>query len=190
MNKVITNKSRGYDFNYASLADIVNEGYNLPVMKTGTEDGREYVFWLMNHPMNISENGVLTDEGCEWVRGAEIIIPESPKNKFGKDKMNAAQLYGTALTYARRYTAMMALGLASEDDEAVERGDDPQEEKKEETKQVKLATKTQIEKIKSLLNEEQVAKMLEYYKVKAIEELPLVTASKVISGAEEKNNGK
>lgn len=177
MNKVITNKSRGYDFNYASLADIVNEGYNLPVMKTETaSNGKDYVYWLSG------EN--------YWIRGAEIIIPESPKNKFGKDKMNAAQLYGTALTYARRYTAMMALGLASEDDEAVERGDDPQEEKKEETKQVKLATRTQVEKIKSLLNEEQIAKMLEYYKVKAIEELPLVTASKVISGAEEKNNGK
>ncbi len=33
---------------------------------------------------------------------------------------NAAQIYGATLSYARRYTAFMALGLATEDDQVVE----------------------------------------------------------------------
>ena len=97
-NKVVKNNSKGYGYNYASLSDIVNQGFELPKMKTGSEEGKEYVYYK---------------DGNEWIRGAEIVVPD------GKG-MNKAQLYGSALTDARRYTTLMALSLTSDDDKTVE----------------------------------------------------------------------
>lgn len=96
---IIRNTSQGYGYKYANLADIAEQGWNIPKMKTGTENGREYVYW---------------QDGDEWLRGAEIVIPESKG-------MNAAQLYGSALTYARRYTVLMADCLATDDDVQLEK---------------------------------------------------------------------
>lgn len=106
-NKIVKNNSKGYGYNYASLSDIANQGYEIPKMTTGTDEltQKDYVYYL---------------DGDKWLRGAEIVVPESPKNNQGKDKMNKAQLYGSALTYARRYTVLMALGLCCDDDTVVE----------------------------------------------------------------------
>ena len=57
--------------------------------------------------------GWLDDKG-EWHQGAPLIVPEMKG-------MNAAQAMGSALTYARRYTAQMALGLACDDDAKLEK---------------------------------------------------------------------
>lgn len=106
-DNVVANASKGYGYNYAALSDIANQGFPIPKMKTGTEDGKEYVFYL--------------DEDLkEWVRGAEIVIPENILNRDGKPKMNRAQLYGSALTYARRYTVLMADSLVCDDDKQLE----------------------------------------------------------------------
>ena len=48
-----------------------------------------------------------------WERGARIVIPSG-------HKMNEAQAYGSALTYARRYTALSVLGIACDDDNKIE----------------------------------------------------------------------
>lgn len=98
MPRVIRKISQGYSYKYATLADIAMQGYDIPLMKTGTENDKEYVYWL-------HEN--------EWLRGAQIILP-SIKNS------NDAQLYGAALTYARRYTTLMANCLATDDDTLIE----------------------------------------------------------------------
>lgn len=97
--KVIRNTSQGYGYKYASMADIALQGYEIPLMKTGTEEGKEYVYWK---------------DGDEWLRGAQIVIPASKG-------MNEAQLYGSALTYARRYTTLMANCLATDDDVNIEK---------------------------------------------------------------------
>lgn len=105
---IVSNTSKAYGYNYASLADIINQGFTVPKMKTGTDlNGKEYVFYF-------------DTELNEWIRGAEIIIPENIVNKDGKNKMNSAQLYGSAITYARRYTAHLALQLACDDDKKLE----------------------------------------------------------------------
>ena len=57
--------------------------------------------------------GWLDDNG-NWHQGAPLIVPEMKG-------MNAAQAMGSALTYARRYTAQMALGLACDDDAKLEK---------------------------------------------------------------------
>lgn len=97
--RVIRNNTQGYGYKYASLADIVMQGYDIPLMKTGTENDKEYIFWK---------------DGEEWLRGAQIVIPSSKG-------MNEAQLYASALSYARRYTTLMANCLATDDDVNIEK---------------------------------------------------------------------
>ena len=100
MADIVANKSKAYGYNYASLGDIAQQGFQIPKMKTGTEDGKEYVFYY-------------DAELKEWTRGALVVVPEMKG-------MNTAQQYGSALTYARRYTTLMALSLACDDDKKLE----------------------------------------------------------------------
>lgn len=100
MADIVANKSKAYGYNYASLGDIAQQGFQIPKMKTGTEDGKEYVFYY-------------DAEIKEWIRGALVVVPEMKG-------MNTAQQYGSALTYARRYTTLMALSLACDDDKKLE----------------------------------------------------------------------
>lgn len=98
-SQIVKNKSKAFNYNYASLADIVNQGLKLPIMETRNIDGETFMGWL--------------DDKGEWHQGAPLIVPEMKG-------MNAAQAMGSALTYARRYTALMALGLACDDDSKLE----------------------------------------------------------------------
>lgn len=104
---IVANTSKAYGYNYASLGDIALQGFKIPKMKTGTEDGKEYVFYY-------------DTDLKEWIRGAEIVVPENIITRDGKNKMNSAQLYGSALTYARRYTTLMALSLVCDEDKKLE----------------------------------------------------------------------
>lgn len=97
---VVANKSKAYGYNYASLGDIANQGFTIPKMKTGTEEGKEYVYCY-------------DADLKEWIRGAEIVIPNMKS-------MNEAQRYGSALTYARRYSVLMFLGLVCDEDKKLE----------------------------------------------------------------------
>lgn len=97
---IVANTSKAYGYNYASLSDIANQGFILPKMKTGTENGKEYVYYY-DKDLN------------EWIRGAEIVVPEMKGS-------NSAQRYGSAITYARRYTCHLALQIACDDDKKLE----------------------------------------------------------------------
>lgn len=97
---IVVNDSKAYGYNYASLSDIAKQGFKIPKMKTGTENEKEYVYYY-------------DTELKEWVRGAEIVIPEMKGS-------NSAQRYGSGMTYARRYTCHLALSLACDDDKEVE----------------------------------------------------------------------
>lgn len=98
--QIVKSESKAYGYNYASLADIVNQGFKLPIMETRNIDGETFMGWL--------------DDKGQWHQGAPLIVPEMKG-------MNAAQAMGSALTYARRYTAQMALGLAADDDAKLEK---------------------------------------------------------------------
>jgi len=98
--QIVKSESQAYGYNYASLADIVNQGFKLPMMETRIIEGQIFMGWL--------------DDKGEWHQGAPLIVPEMKG-------MNAAQAMGSALTYARRYTAQMALGLACDDDAKLEK---------------------------------------------------------------------
>lgn len=149
MENIVTNNSEGYGYNYASLSDIAKQGFEIPKMKTETDPNtnREYVCYF-------------DKDIKDWIRGAQVVVPEAKG-------MNAAQLYGSALTYARRYTTLMALQLACEDDKELET------EKK--------ASAKQIERIQSLYDQERITKMLQYYKASSLNELSVSQASQAIS---------
>lgn len=100
MTKVVKNQSQGYGYHYASLADFARQGIEIPQMITKLVDGVEYVYYK---------------QGDEWLQGARVIT------HFESKGMNAAQAYGSALTYARRYTVAMANAIATDDDDEVEK---------------------------------------------------------------------
>ena len=110
--QIVKSESKAYGYNYASLADIVNQGFKLPIMETRNIDGETFMGWL-DEPIIDSANGKVIKEAT-WHQGAPLIVPEMKG-------MNAAQAMGSALTYARRYTAQMALGLAADDDAKLEK---------------------------------------------------------------------
>ena len=96
--QIIKNASKGYGYTYSNLADLARAGIEIPPMKTAIVEGREYVFAKI---------------GDEWIQGAQVIDIEMKG-------MNAAQAYGSALTYARRYTVQLVMGIACDDDDKLE----------------------------------------------------------------------
>ena len=95
---LVKSDSEGYGYNYASLADIVKQGFEIPKMRLSRIDGEDFIEYY---------------DGKEWQLGARIVVPDMKGS-------NDAQCYGSALTYARRYTALMALGLVCDDDTKIE----------------------------------------------------------------------
>lgn len=116
-DKIIKNVSKAYGYNYASLSDIVAQGQELPKMRLSVKDGNDYVEYF---------------DGSEWQTGARIVVPSMKGS-------NEAQAYGAALTYARRYTALMALQLACDDDKTVETTEEAPAHKKVNLKDVDKA---------------------------------------------------
>lgn len=106
--QIVSNKS-GQKYHYASLADLARQGVKIPPMRvvyTGDKDGD-------GNPIEYIEANLAV--GCEpsWVRGARVVVPKT-------SNMNDAQAYGSALTYARRYTVLTLLGIACDDDDKIE----------------------------------------------------------------------
>lgn len=114
MGQIIGNKSEGHNYHYASLADLARQGITIPPMRVVPEFDKEghlvaeYVEALMP---DFNSKGEKVDE--VWIRGARVVVPSSTR-------MNEAQAYGSALTYARRYTVLTLLGIACDDDDKVE----------------------------------------------------------------------
>lgn len=116
--KLIGNKSSGYNYSYTSLGDLVMEGVELPPMRIATlTDGGGDPVIIDGRPVEYIEMQVATENGqrtaYEWVKGARVVIPSGTK-------MNEAQAYGSAITYARRYSVLMLLGIACDDDNKIE----------------------------------------------------------------------
>ena len=163
---VVKNDSKGYGYNYASLSDIAKQGYKIPRMKVINNENTDYVYYF-------------DEELKEWEQGARVVLPSN----IGKETkgMNEAQLYGSALTYARRYTTLMALGLACDDDKKIEQmGDElkkaqqPQKPKQE-PKQDNVLTinEVQFELLKQRFTTEQLKNLQKMYNIKSFSQMPL-----------------
>ena len=106
----------------------------------------------------------------EWLQGCKVVDATLVGNN------NPAQQQGSALTYARRYSLLMAFGLATEDDDAQSLNKTiPVYEQRQEPK----ATDKQIEYIGNLgvdYNE-----VLKKYNLKTINDLTIKQASEIIN---------
>lgn len=166
---IIKTNTKGYNYKYTDLAGIheVLEANGISYQqKTETDptSQRDYVW-----------TSIILQDGTkgEWLRGAEIVRATL------QNKSNPAQEYGSALTYARRYSLLMALGIATTDD------DGECLTKKVETKKVELATKEQIDKITELakvlkLEPEQSIDDLAHFEKSSLKELTTLEANSYI----------
>lgn len=93
---------------------------------------------------------------------------------------NPAQAQGSALTYARRYSLLMAYGLATEDDDAQSLSTS-KEIKNSDFYNTKMASDKQIYYIERYLTGDSLAKVLNDYGVKTVSELTSGDASVIIS---------
>ena len=99
------------------------------------------------------------------LRGARVV----DATLFGVT--NPAQQQGSALTYARRYSLLMAFGLATEDDDAQSLSTDQEERK---------ASERQLDVLRQNYTGENLSKLLEANKIERLEDLPMSKASELI----------
>ena len=162
-DKIVANTSKAYGYNYASLSDIANQGFTIPKMKTGTDGEKEYVYYY-------------DAELKEWVRGAEIVVPEMKGS-------NSAQRYGSAITYARRYTTLLALSLACDDDKKIET-QEPTDSKKAERWQgleQDLNIKDLADEFRKLYTQEEQDRILKGLKYTRAEDIGIQDLTKYVN---------
>ena len=106
MGTILNKNANGYGYKYTDLAEIhnylesINSRYIQKIERIDTDD---YIFTKR------SFNNVWDDE---WIQGCRVVQATLSGIK------NPAQEQGSALTYARRYSLLMAYGLATDDDDA------------------------------------------------------------------------
>lgn len=120
--------SGSYGFSYASLSDLAKQGVKIPKMRVAVIEGQQFVEYF---------------DGKEWQIGAQVITD------FESRGMNKAQAYGSALTYARRYTVQLAECVAVDDDKNVENA----QPEKPAPSSSKSASEKQMELLKKLLGD-------------------------------------
>lgn len=159
-----TGVNRHLNFNYFELGDFV---------PTATKLFAEYdlcpIFYI-----DYDSNGIEMAT-MRLISGPEYIVFTCPVER--PTNMQGTQAMGAVVTYYRRYLYMMCLDLVENDvvDATIDN------ESRNVSVEDKKATAKQIEMIRGLYNEENIAKMIEYYGVNSLEELSLKTASEVIA---------
>ena len=105
MKSTIAKKTEGYGYKYTELADINKycEDNNITYyqeIETNETNGKDYIITTIK-----------SGDDTRKVRGCQIVDAVLQGIK------NPVQEYGSSLTYCRRYSLLMALGLATEDDD-------------------------------------------------------------------------
>ena len=131
----IKKNASGYGYQYTDLAEIHNylESQNMSYYQyTETVDGVDFI---MTVPI-INGEEKPARRGC---RVAEAKL---------SGKSNPAQEQGSAITYARRYSLLMAFGLATTDDDAACLTRNPEEVEKATISKVQAKTLIELAKKK------------------------------------------
>lgn len=161
---IIQNSTEGYGYHYASLSDMARQDISIPLMKTQVVDGQEYIYYF-------------DEELNEWLQGARVVVPISKG-------MNEAQMYASAITYARKVTTQMARCVACRDDEDIENTDSSGNQKPSK------ATERQVDYIRKLYSSNSIGTILEKYKLEKLDDMPFDLARKLIESANEKQKNK
>lgn len=92
---------------YSDLASVIEA-----IKKPFSDNGLSYSqFPLSNEKQEVGMETIIMHSSGEWMMGEPLFLPV---NK------NDAQGYGSAMTYAKRYSLQAAVGLSSEDDDGNE----------------------------------------------------------------------
>lgn len=158
MKSTIAKKTEGYGYKYTELADI---------NKYCEENGIRYYQEVETSEINqkdyiityLIQNGETTKHrGCQIVEAVLSGIK------------NPVQEYGSSLTYCRRYSLLMALGLATEDDDGASLTQEPTKEEadnyvlkfgKHNGKKLSEVPKEYIEWMLGNSNDERMKKLIE-----------------------------
>lgn len=106
MKNTIKKNKEGYGYKYTELAEInkyclENDIEYYQEVETSEINGKDYIITYL-----VKGDTTTKHRGCEIVKAVLQGIK------------NPVQEYGSSLTYCRRYSLLMALGLATEDDDA------------------------------------------------------------------------
>ena len=110
MSTTIRKNSQGYGYKYCDLAEIHRHMEEVGLryyQEVETVDGEDFI---ITHILDEADKLVRKCRGCRVVKVS------------GK---NPAQDYGSALTYARRYSLLLAFGLATADDDGAAHNPEP-----------------------------------------------------------------
>lgn len=105
MKSTIAKKTEGYGYKYTELADINKYCEDNGIryyqeVETSEINQKDYIITYL-----VKDNEITKHRGCQIV---EAVL---------QGIKNPVQEYGSSLTYCRRYSLLMALGLATEDDD-------------------------------------------------------------------------
>ena len=182
MANTIGKNAQGYGYKYTDLAHIHEwlEANNLSYYQyIEAENGVDYVVTVK----------IVNGEEKPPLRGCRVVQATL------SGKSNAAQEQGSALTYARRYSLLMAFGLATDDDDAESLTKKAKEPAKTSGKTFSEAPKddgtpinqTQTDAIQTLLTDAPAARLeafnkaLDFYKVENITQLTKAQAAQLIA---------
>jgi uncharacterized protein (DUF3820 family) len=116
MKSTIAKKTEGYGYKYTELADI---------NKYCEDNGIRYYQEVETSEINQKDyiiTYIVSGDKVEKHRGCQIVEAVLSGIK------NPVQEYGSSLTYCRRYSLLMALGLATEDDDGASLTQEPTKE--------------------------------------------------------------
>lgn len=144
MKNTIAKKTEGYGYKYTELADI---------NKYCLENGIRY--WQETETCEINQKDYIVtyldygDGKIEKHRGCQIVEAVLSGIK------NPVQEYGSSLTYCRRYSLLMALGLATEDDDGASLTEIKEATQEDAEKWVFQFGKYKNEKMSAILEEDE-----------------------------------
>lgn len=155
-----------YSYKYVDIAQIHEylEANNMSYYQyIDRIDGDDYIMTVK----------IINGEEKTALRGARVV----DATLIGVN--NPAQQQGSALTYARRYSLLMAFGLATEDDDAQSLTTEKEEKK---------ATPKQVEVLKKYYTGENLDKLLTANGLEKIEDITMTKASELIGQLNKKGS--
>lgn len=142
---------------YADLSSVVDA-----IKPALTSNGLFFVQMTHEQPGGVCVETVVCHSSGEQMSFGKLFVPA------GK---NDAQGYGSALTYARRYSLMTAFGVCPEDDDGNAASRSPQHH----NEAADRISREQMEELRDLVEKTgtDIAAMCRHYKISALPELPV-----------------